>query len=141
MHFSQFSSLFSRFLWVFNVKRMDSFPPCFYHSLALSRRPLLWANAKTCLGKGYMHQWVIHMLVVPIFRPGFYIYVCLFSSLSLSSAESCLLHRYDCPPCLGADMPRGRSSSTNFLHRDGDDDADIDDFRLAALQGNFTQGS
>ena len=30
-------------------------------------------------------------------------------------------------------MPRPRSASTNFIHQDGDDDADIelDDFRLS----------
>ena len=44
-------------------------------------------------------------------------------------------------------MPRGRSASSNFLHRDGVDDADIEledfrlsteDFRLGALRQNFT---
>ena len=44
-------------------------------------------------------------------------------------------------------MSRPRSASANYLHRDGDDDADIEsgdfrlsteDFRLGALQENFT---
>ena len=47
-------------------------------------------------------------------------------------------------------MSRPRSASANYLHRDGDDDADIEsgdfrlsteDFRLGALQENFTRTS
>ena len=79
------------------------------------------------------------MLVVLHAR--FAMLISIFYLFNSASAESYHLSRNDLPFGQGADMPRGLSSSTNYFHRDDDDDADIepDDFRLGVFRQNFTQ--